>query len=831
MPSDRLIDIAAAVADGTAVDWDSAGRSVSSDDDRRLLRGLRFIAELPQQTAPTLQDSSGLIPASPGSGERAGTSEADPLPRSWGPLNILEHVGRGTFGDVYRAWDTRLDREVALKILRHHQPAGDAAASTVVDEGRLLARVRHPNVVTVFGADHVHGEVGIWMEFIRGQTLEQELQQRGPLQVNEVLEVGVQIAGALAAVHRAGLLHRDIKTHNVIRDGDGRLILTDLGAGCELEERVDVASPDLAGTPLYVAPEVLSHQPATARSDVYSLGVLLFHLATGAYPVRGHTMREIRQAHAGGSRSPLRDARSDLPNDFSSIVDRAVDPDPERRYATAEMLAADLTRALERRQLGASTPPVLGWLRSKVPLAAMVLLAGFAVGALLSLPRAGTPPVIAVLPFENLSADASTNYFVDGLTDEIIGKLSVVDGLTVRSRASSFMFKGKPRNLREVGAKLQAGLVLEGSVLRADQNLRISARLVRIADDATLWSNSFEREVKDVFDMQDGIARAIVRELRLSLPRDQRRVTNIQTYELHLKAIALLHPHEVRGAREAAALFEKVVDGDPAFAPAHAGLADAVNLLSMNYAGVSSREGYPRMREAAEKALALDGGLAEAHAAIGLVLARDRDWAGSEAAFRRAIALNPNHTWIRANFAIWCLFAQSKADDALVELERALSNDPLSIDLRKLMAWVQVSAGRYDHAIANSRVVLAEEPQHIHTKQQLARALYFNGQPSEAIQILETLGPSATGALGYLYAVTRRQAEAERLAEQSAKFPSRLVLIRAGLGDKDGTFEALDAMAEANEPRTGQYLSFPELAFIRGDERLVALRRKLSLQP
>lgn len=224
-----LVDVAAALADGTAVDWESAAQSITSEGDRRLLAELRFIAGM--MTPPRVN--------------------------SWGPLRILEHVGRGTFGDVYRAWDSRLDREVALKILRHRDREGDAHASTVIQEGRLLARVRHANVVTVYGAERIGGQVGVWMEFIHGKTLEQELRDQGPFAVDRVIGIGMELCGALSTVHRAGLIHRDVKAHNVMRDGDGRLVLTDFGAGCELEDTPDGLARELAGTPLCAAPEVL----------------------------------------------------------------------------------------------------------------------------------------------------------------------------------------------------------------------------------------------------------------------------------------------------------------------------------------------------------------------------------------------------------------------------------------------------------------------------------------------------------------------------------------------------------------------------------------------
>ena len=313
-----MLEVAAALADGTPVDWDSAARSATSEEDRRLLAELRFIARIVGRSADG--SSSSLAQEAHGPARLTGTM-ARHSNEFWGPLRLLEHVGRGSFGDVYRAWDTRLDREVALKLLRRKEHDGDdARASTVIHEGRLLARVRHPNVVTVYGAERIDGQVGVWMEFIHGKTLEQELREGGPFDVDRAIGLGIDLADALTTVHRAGFIHGDVKTHNVMCDADGRTVLTDFGAGFELEETIVAASRDVAGTPVCLAPELFARQSATPASDVYGLGVLLYHLVTGTYPVRGGSITEIRAAHVAGVRTLLAAERPDLPAAFTRIV-------------------------------------------------------------------------------------------------------------------------------------------------------------------------------------------------------------------------------------------------------------------------------------------------------------------------------------------------------------------------------------------------------------------------------------------------------------------------------------------------------------------------------
>jgi serine/threonine-protein kinase len=341
---ERLLDIAAALADGTTVDWEAAAQSIAGDDDRRVLAELRFIADMARTTRGDSSILTAAVPAPTAEREPDASGRHMVGEASWGPLKIIERVGRGTFGDIYRAWDSRLDREVALKILRRQERDDTAHLSSAIQEGRLLARVRHPNVVTVYGAERVAGQVGVWMEFVHGETLEQQLREQGPFDVDRAITIGIELAGALSTVHRAGLLHRDVKTHNVMCERSGRLVLTDFGAGCELEETPDDPVRELAGTPVCVAPEVLAGQPATPQSDVYSLAVLLYHLVTGTYPVRGRSLKDIREAHAHGARTPLAAARSDLPPAFVRIVDRALDPNPGERYDSPDALGSALAQ-------------------------------------------------------------------------------------------------------------------------------------------------------------------------------------------------------------------------------------------------------------------------------------------------------------------------------------------------------------------------------------------------------------------------------------------------------------------------------------------------------
>jgi serine/threonine-protein kinase len=337
----QLVDVAIRIADGASIDWASV-ESSATPEEAEVLDYLRALERLAQVHASAATNTGAGFESLIHGASRI--VDETPAPVTWGPLTIIEKVGRGTYGDVYRARDPKLDRPVALKLLRRREKGGDALESAVIEEGRLMARVRHPNVVTVYGAERIEGRVGLWMEFVgAGRTLEDELRARGRFTAADVIAVGRDLAAALSAVHRAGLRHRDVKAQNAIRDTEGRIVLTDFGAGHEVDEAVNgIEDHGLAGTPLYLAPEVLKGGPASTASDLYSLGVLLFHIATASFPVRGRTLDEIRRAHQSGQRRRLAEERPDLPSWLARVIDTLIEPNPQARFTTA----ADVESAL-----------------------------------------------------------------------------------------------------------------------------------------------------------------------------------------------------------------------------------------------------------------------------------------------------------------------------------------------------------------------------------------------------------------------------------------------------------------------------------------------------
>ena len=814
-----VADLAIAILDGAPIDWPSIESSVDPED-RALVEELKLLA--------------GVADVHRGS-EAPGSR--------WAHLELHERLGAGAHGAVYRAWDGRLERDVALKLLPAPRDAPDRGRA-MLEEGRRLARVQHPNVATIYGADEAQGYVGLWMELVQGQTLEQRLDQTGAFPPGDVARIGADICRAMSAVHEAGLLHRDIKAHNVMLSDGGRVVLMDFGTGRELD---DLSLGRVAGTPLYLAPEIFRGAAATVQTDVYSAGVLLYHLATGGYPVNGRSVQDLQAGHQQRAGVPIATLAPDLPAPLARVIDRALDPDPARRFASA----ADMARGLEsvrnaRRApklaygaaalvIGAGTWLMAGLVDLPVKPEAASAAAAAGTGARTAVRR----PAIAVLPLQNLSATPDSDYFADGLTDEIIRSLADIDGLDVRSRTSSFYFKGRPRNLRDVAAELGVGYILEGSVLREGPRLRINTQLIRVDADVPLWSERFDTQVSDVFDVQDEISRAIVNRLRLTMGGGRRKYeTNVELYDRYLKARSLLERRAIgQASADAAALFESIIAADPAFAPAHAGLATALAYVSQSPYGTAPGSAVAnRLRTAAARALELDPLLPEAHAASGWAHARDFEWDQALRSYQRALELAPTLTATTVNFSYSTLRALGKLDDAERLLRQALVSDPLSIDASRELTATLLQAGRYEEAIAEARRTTTDDEAvaDLRHGRDLVRALVLADRFDEAAALVvrpnsRLLERGTRHWLTRMYVHSGRQDDVLTMAGEERAFPFRLAFIHAALGNDAAALDALEMMRTGEPQRLALTMMQPELARLRSEPRWRAIRRSLGI--
>ncbi len=515
----------------------------------------------------------------------------------WGHLRLFELVGRGAFGQVYRAWDTRLDREVALKLLPAVRQSERHPASSIIHEGRLLARVRHANVVTIYGAEQIADQVGLWMEFVRGQTLEQLLKAGTVFTADEVVLIGLELARAVSAVHSAGVLHRDIKSQNVTRAWDGRIVLMDLGTGRELD---DSSSSDLTGTPLYLAPEVLRGGSATVQSDVYSLGVLLYHLVTGSYPVRARTMPAVRLAHERGERTSLRAARSDLPLAFVGVIDRAINPTPERRHQTADALVKDLQAlAPESRPVPARASSTWKWL-------------GLAAAALvLSLAASDSPASVRARPALGARASVLVGTFTGSAGDRDLAS-TVQQAVMAELEQSVFLIVVPPSRVHDALEKLKRpadstideplgfeicaregfSALISGSVEALDGLYRVSVRATHASTRGVLSSSQVGRPTREqALEAAVVLTRQLRGRLGESLAAVQATSTPIeritpQSFEAQRQFTLGRQLYDVERPLEALPHFLRAIESDQDFAMAYVYAA-----LTYGYLGEYQRKG------------------------------------------------------------------------------------------------------------------------------------------------------------------------------------------------------------------------------------------------
>jgi eukaryotic-like serine/threonine-protein kinase len=852
-----LLALAESIADGSAVDWEAA-EAHATPEERVVIRQLRVLSSLAglHRSLPAPADATTSI---------ARKTAAAPAIGSWSHLELIERLGGGTFGDVYRAWDRHLEREVALKLLRAERADEDLNTSRIANEGRLLARIRHTNVVCVHGVAVHEQRVGLWMELVRGVTLEQQLAASGPFSAREAALIGIDLCRALAAIHAAGLIHRDVKAQNVMREDGGRIVLMDLGTGREADGRLVRGVPELAGTPLYLAPEIFLGSAASARTDLYSLGVLLYHLVTNSFPVRAATIDQLQTQHAEGTIVRLRDARADLPSAFVRVIDRAIAPEPAKRYQSAGEFEAGLLESLADSAPAAAPAPPPGraedrprrWSRAAAiagALAAALVIAVLGWPLVRNrLPAAGPGGIrsLAVLPFANFSADPAQEYFADGMTDEVIETLSTLRDVNVISLTSVMQFKGSKKPISEIARALHVDAVLEGSVRvldgggpagRSDKRVRVNARLIHAGTESPIWSRTFEVVASEIVSLQQQIAAAIAEGTRRqTAARVEPVPQDFTAFDLYLKGRYAWNTRTKEGLQQSVDYFQQAIARDPNFAKAYAGLADAYTMLEI-YEMVPYADAIARAQQAATKALALDGTLGEAHASLGLVYDDRWEWDRADAEFKRAIDLNPGyasaHHWYATHLSIRGDFAGAHR-----EVDAAALLDPLSANVVAGRAIYLLLERRYDEAIAEAQRALQLNGHLLRPNIVIARAYTMQrafDRAFTAIAAATAIDPSNDEIKVYnacALAASGRQAEARQIARDLGDkyltlqdgHASDVAVIYATLADRDAAFEWLERAREARDPYLPYVKVDPFFDPLRSDPRFPSFLATLGL--
>jgi TolB-like protein len=659
--------------------------------------------------------------------------------------DIVEKLGGGGMGVVYKAVDRRLGRTVALKFLPFELTRDDSAKARFEQEARAASAIDHPHICTIYEIDQTpDGQLFIVMAHYEGETLRQRL-DRGPIGVGEAVEVALQVARGLAAAHSRGIVHRDVKPANIITTPGGITKILDFG----LARLPDVTSLTQVGTTWgtvgYMSPEQAQGGDVDHRTDLWALGVVLYEMLTGRRPFPTAPPTAAVYAILHTTPAPLRSVNPDIAPELDGIVTRALAKSPAGRYQSAADLVVDLVAVSGRTGSRARGAPESGSRRL---------------------------PSIAVLPFSDLSAAKDQDYFCEGLAEELINALAGIEGLRVAARTSAFRFKGGAFDPAEVGRTLNVETLLEGSVRKAGNRLRVTVQLVNVGDGYQLWSERYDRDLDDVFAVQDEIAHGVVAKLKVRLrgepeaPLVRRSTADPEAYERYLKGRFAIDKRQLDQATE---YFERALAIDPNFALAQAGLAEALSLVGF-YQLVPSAQVAPKARAAAERALAIDDGLSESHSAQAAVkILFEWDWRGASDCYRRAVELNPRFF---SSIQIYLLaFVEGRFDEALELCRRASERDPLAHGPYSLAGTAHYCAGRFDEAVRLARQSAQCEPHYALAHRAIGLGLRAQGDYAGGIAGLQRAlelfrHPWFTAELGVCYALMGRTADAQAIQDE-----------------------------------------------------------------
>jgi len=746
-----------------------------------------------------------------------------------GSYEILSALGAGGMGEVYRARDTRLGRDVAIKALPLHMAHDPDARARFEREAHAVAALNHPHIVTIFSTEEADGVRFLTMELVEGRTLDQMI-PRGGVSLAQFFDIAIALADALAAAHRKHLTHRDLKPSNVMVSDDGRVKVLDFGLARSAEpERLDESETvvpltkagTIVGTIPYMSPEQIEGAPLDPRSDIFSLGIVLYEMAAGDRPFGGASSPTLMAAILKDRPTPVSERRSDFPAGVSQLIDRCLEKQPGDRIQSATEILAEVRAQRRAWESGAER-------------------------AVTRATDAGRS--IAVLPFTDLSATKDQDWFCDGIAEEILNALAPLQGLRVAARTSAFSFKGKTDDLRMIGAKLNVTTVLAGSLRRAGDRLRITVQLSDVASGFQLWSEQYDRELKDIFDVQEEIAKAIAERLRVTLAggKDARLVeqgtTNVEAYQLYLRGYALLGR---RGASipEALDLFRKAVEIDPGYSHAWSGIADACTGLGIT-GSVSNTGGKSQAMAAATRSIEIDPTSAAGHTALACAtLLFDNNRAMAKEEFERALELRPSYALGRSWYATFFLqWTCGELEQGIVEVRRALDSDPLSAYIMMLLACCLCTAGRLNEAIETARRAVRQDPESFITRWVLGVSLGTAGQFDEAVSTLETASAisgrhsRALASLALVFGQSGKRPEASALHGELVDRASRayvpltyLALTAEASGQHE---EAMSLARRAWDARDPTFIlharHFPEFRSLRSDPRFVAILREMN---
>jgi serine/threonine-protein kinase len=734
-------------------------------------------------------------------------------------FRITSALGAGGMGEVYRAIDLDLGREVAIKVLPEELARDEKLLKRLEAEAKALASLNHPNIVTIYSFEHAGDVRFLSMELVEGVSLAQLIPPTG-LALDRLFEIALPLCQGLAAAHERNVVHRDLKPENVMVTPEGRIKILDFGlarrvqpegeVGSTSSTRIQTSPHTIVGTVPYMSPEQLHGQPVDHRTDIFSLGVMMYEMTIGRRPFRGATSVDLISSILRDAPSPISEVRPDVPRDLQRIIERALEKEASRRHDSVAAIQHDL----ERIRGGQRTESESSAIHS-----------------------------IAVLPLENLSRDPAQEYFADGMTEALITDLAKVTGLKVISRMSVMGYRGSQKAPAAIARELGVDALVEGTVITADQRLRVTAHLIDGRSERHLWAERYDRDLRDVLRLQDELARSIAGEVRAKIAPQPapaaRAPVDPEVYRLDLKGRHQWAKRSEASFRAALDFFQQAIDIDPSYAPAYVGLADCFAMLC-NYGILEPATGHPRARAAVNKALELDPASAEAHRVLALCQWQfEFDWLRAEQTYRRALELDPNSALATYWYGAF-LGVIGRQIEGLEVLRRAEELDPLSLAVMATQGWLQYFARRFDDSLPYYRRALDMNPRWMMAHWFLGQAQSELGQHDAAVHSLKTAmdlhGPTSRllGYLGYALGRAGRHDEARQcradLAERAREryvppyFPA---LVDAGLGQHESAMALLEEAYRQKDVMLRDLLVDPPWEAMRSSKRFQELMAKM----
>jgi serine/threonine-protein kinase len=786
-----------------------------------------------------------------------------------GRYQIMEELGRGGMGQVYKAFDTEIKEVVALKILNPAIAGDETVIERFRNELKLARRIAHRSVCRMFDLGRAGDTTYITMEFVSGEDIKTLLRRVGQIPARRTVAIAKEVAEGLREAHHLGVVHRDLKPQNIMIDRAGSAHIMDFGIARTIQGSGFTDTGIIIGTPDYMSPEQLEGKDADQRSDFYAFGAVLFEMVTGEPPFEGTTPLVVAARQKTEKPRDPRSLNPQIPEALGRLILRCLEKDREKRYQSADEIVselADIERELPRtRGLTAGATKTM-LIRNKKPVWVTVLvilaLGAAAAGYFFILRPRGLPvselekpstPVgykssIAVLPFEDLSPQKDQEAFSSGLTDDLITKLSSLGQLKVISRQSVMRYKAADKDIREIGKELGVENILEGSIQREKDNIRVNVKLTRVRDGSNLWGETYDRKAESIFTVQDEISKSVINALRIELVAGQeymlikRYTQNPDAYNLYLEGRLEWNTRTERGIRRSIELFQKAIAQDPGFALAYAGIADAYLLLArLDF--IPGQEAYPKAREAAEEALKIDDALAEGYVALAFVKYNyDWDWMGAEIDFNWAIGLNPNYATAYQYYGSM-LESLGRFGEALAKFRKARELDPGSLPFRLSLAYYYFFTRQPDLMIRQAQEVLKLDQTSPWGHFYLGLAYQLKGSFKKALSELEKAEKISGGRGTYLADIASTQALAgnrenalktqQELINKSGQMyvPAfSLALIKVALDDHDGAFEYLGKAFADKETGMLTLKIDPRLDPLRDDQRFRALLEKMNLR-